>query len=235
MKLVLDTHTHTIASGHAYNTLNEMVRAAAEKGLQLLAVTEHGPAMPGSCQEIYFHNLRAISRVKYGVKLLLGCEMNIMDLEGRVDLALPALEEIDIGIASMHIPCVASGSVKENTRAYQRVMENPYVNIIGHPDDSRYPVDYRQLVQEAKKQGVLLELNNSSLKPNGFRQDTRKNDMEMLRYCMEYQVPVVVGSDAHVEEDVGNFTLAQEVLEAVGFPEELVANTSVDKLMGYLR
>lgn len=233
MKLVLDTHTHTVASGHAYNTINEMVQAAAEKGLELLAITEHAPAMPGSCHEFYFHNLRVLRRKKYGVKLLFGCELNIIDLHGTVDLPEYPLNQIDIGIASMHTPCLKSGTIQENTRAYCRAMENTRVNIIGHPDDGRFPVDYKTLVLAAKENHVLLELNNSSLNPDGFRQDSEKNDREMLEYCMKYQVPVVLGSDAHTEEDVGNFDRAAALLEEIGFPEELVANTSVDFLLSY--
>lgn len=233
MKLVLDTHTHTIASGHAYNTINEMVRAAADKGLQMLAITEHAPGMPGSCHEFYFHNLRALHREKYGVKLLFGCELNLIDLEGNVDLPEFPLNQIDLGIASMHPPCLKSGTVEENTRAYCRVMENPWIDIIGHPDDSRFPVDYEKLVLAAKENHVLLELNNSSLKPNGFRQDSRENDRKMLQLCRKYQVPIVVGSDAHVEEDVGNFTHALDLLAEVDFPEQLVVNTSVDRFLAY--
>ena len=45
---VLDSHSHTVASGHAYNTINEMAQAAAEKGLELLALTEHSMKMPGT-------------------------------------------------------------------------------------------------------------------------------------------------------------------------------------------
>ena len=48
----MDLHTHTVASGHAYNTRNEMIAAAVEKGLEILAITEHAPAMQGSCQQI---------------------------------------------------------------------------------------------------------------------------------------------------------------------------------------
>lgn len=235
MKLILDTHTHTIASGHAYNTLNEMVRAAADKGLQLLAVTEHAPAMPGSCHEMYFHNLRVIRREKYGVQLLLGCELNIMDIDGTVDLSPVALQDIDLGIASMHLPCIKSGSREENTQAYLNVMKNPKVDIIGHPDDDRYPVDFLALVQGAAEHHKLLEVNNSSLKPGGFRQNTRKNDREMLKLCMKYQVPVVVGSDAHVEEDVGEFSEALGLLQELDFPEELVMNTSVERFLTFLR
>ena len=48
----LDIHTHTTASGHAYNTLYEMVRAAADQGLTLFGSSAHGPALPGSCHEM---------------------------------------------------------------------------------------------------------------------------------------------------------------------------------------
>ena len=49
MRVEIDTHTHTLASGHAYNTMNEMAKAAADKGLKGLAITEHAPEMPGTC------------------------------------------------------------------------------------------------------------------------------------------------------------------------------------------
>ena len=54
IKSVMDLHTHTVASGHAYNSLREMAKAAAEKGLELLGITEHAPKMPGSCQTFIF-------------------------------------------------------------------------------------------------------------------------------------------------------------------------------------
>ena len=54
MKYVLDSHTHTVASGHAYSTLHEMAKEAAEKGLKLLGITEHSMTMPGTCHEYYF-------------------------------------------------------------------------------------------------------------------------------------------------------------------------------------
>lgn len=75
-------------------------------------------------------------------------------------------------------------------------MENPYVNILGHPDDSRFPLDYEAVVRSAKEQGVLLELNNNSLHPLGARQNPLPNDIEMLEYCMKYGAPIVLGSDA---------------------------------------
>ena len=49
MKTLLDVHTHTVASGHAFSTLQEMAAAASEKGLKLLGITEHAPGIPGTC------------------------------------------------------------------------------------------------------------------------------------------------------------------------------------------
>ncbi len=57
-KYLLDMHTHTVASGHAYNTINEMAHAAARTGLELLGITEHSRTMPGTCHEFYFQNLK---------------------------------------------------------------------------------------------------------------------------------------------------------------------------------
>ena len=76
---VLDMHTHTLASGHAYNTVMEMAAAAKDKGLELLGITEHAPMMPGSCHEYYFSNLKAVPRNICGIRLMLGVELNICE------------------------------------------------------------------------------------------------------------------------------------------------------------
>jgi len=58
--------------------------------------------------------------------------------------------------------------------------------------------------------------------------------MEMLKYCEQYQVPIVMGSDAHVDTDVGRHEEAIRLLETVCFPEELVINRSVTELKKYV-
>lgn len=99
----LDTHTHTTASGHAYNTLNEMLAAAAQKGLSLLGVTDHGSGMKGTTPLYYFENSPMIDRAqlrhRFGVELLFGVELNIMDFEGTVDMKPSLLEKMDVTIA----------------------------------------------------------------------------------------------------------------------------------------
>ena len=234
MNYVLDSHTHTLASGHAYATLHEMAKTAADKGLELLGVTEHAMAMPGTCHEYYFMNMRILPREMYGIDVMHGAEVNIMDYQGSLDMEEYLLKKMDVAIASLHTPCIKPSSKEENTQAYLSAMKNPYINSIGHPDDSRYPIDYLALVQAAKEYGVLLELNNNSLHPLGARENPIPNDVVMLRYCMEYQVPIILGSDAHTLEDVGNHCFVDPLLETLQFPEELIVNRSVKEYKKYI-
>lgn len=232
-EMVLDLHTHTVVSGHAYCTMLEMWKAASEKGLQVLGITEHAPKMPGSCGSLYFSNFRVVPRKRFGVELWLGVELNIMDYHGAVDLKPRELERLDLVIASLHIPCIRPGNKKENTKALLGALKNPYVDIIGHPDDARYPVDYRALVEGAKETGKVLELNNNSLNPASFREGTWENDLQMLEYCREYQVPILVNSDAHMDVSIGDFTYARKLLEEADFPQELVLNRSREAIYPY--
>lgn len=236
MKIEVDTHSHTLVSGHAYNTIREMARAAAEKGLKGLAITEHAPEMPGSTHLYYFQNLRVVPRQMEGIELLLGSELNIMDEEGHVDLPDSVMAGLDITIASIHLPCYNGPKTKEAvTKAYVKAMEHPYIDIIGHPDDGRFPVDYEQLVKAAKETGTLLEVNNSSLNPQGFRENTKENALEMLACCKKYGVMVVLGTDSHVDATIADYGYVEEVLKETDFPEELVANRTLEGLRAALK
>ena len=234
MKYLLDSHTHTLASGHAYNTIYEMAKSAKDKGLQLLGITEHAMKMPGTCHEYYFMNMRMLSRTLCGIEVMFGTEANIIDLDGTLDMDQQLLEQMDVVIASMHTPCLKAGTKEENTRAFINAMENPAVNIAGHPDDARYPLDYEQLVLAAKENHVLLELNNSSLHPLGARKDPLPNDIRMLELCKKYEVPIILNSDAHCAEDVGNHTFTDVLLQELDFPEELIVNRSVELYKSYI-
>lgn len=234
MNYLIDTHTHTLASGHAYNTMDEMTRQASEIGLAELAVTDHAPKMPGSVSSLYFSNLKVVRREKFGVRRWIGCEANICNFSGKLDLSRRLLSEMDIVIASFHIPCIQPGSTEQNTAALGQVLQNPYVDIIGHPDDGRYPVDMEALVRAAGEHHKLLELNNASLRPDGPRVGTRENDLEMLKWCKSLGVCIALGSDAHVAEDICNFENCEPLLEQADFPERLIVNTDLDLFRHYL-
>lgn len=231
----IDLHTHTIASGHAYNTINEMVAEAKNKGMTHLGITEHAKSMPGTCHDFYFQNLWVVPRDRGELKLILGSEVNIIDFDGNIDLPTFILGRLDVVIASLHTPCIKPGDAMQNTAAYVGAMKNSYVNIIGHPDDGRYPIDYEVLVRTAKETHTLLELNNNSLRPTGPRKNSRENAITMLKLCKEMQVPIVLGSDAHVAEDIGNFGMALALLKEMDFPEELVVNRDYEVLAEYLK
>lgn len=235
MKFIADTHSHTIASGHAYSTIKEMAAAAKRRGIKALALTEHAPEMPGTCGLFYFQNLDVVPRDADGIRLLMGAEVNIMDADGSIDLPEKTCRDLDIVVASIHPPCYGmEHSAEDNIRSYVEVMKKPYVNIIGHPDDGRFPFDYEILVKTAKETGTLLEVNNSSMRPASNRKGTRENILTMLDLCRQYEVPVTTGSDAHVDADAGNFSNVAEIFEYCNFPEELVVTTDLDRLQPYL-
>ena len=95
-------------------------------------------------------------------------------------------------------------------------------------------MDFLALVQAAKEYHVLLELNNNSLDPRCSRENGEENVKTMLKYCMEYQVPIVMNSDAHVDELIGCRCYSEKIIEAMQFPEELIVNRSVEELKKYV-
>lgn len=234
MRDVLDVHTHTIASGHAFNTMREMIGTALEKGLEVYGITEHAPMMPGTCHEFYFHNLKIVDRQYGDLRVLLGVELNILDRHGKVDLREPYLGQMDVAIASLHIPCIQSGTKEWNTQCVIGAMQNPHIHIIGHPDDGRYPLDYEAVVRAAKEYHTLLEVNNHSLSPNAVRKNAHENILEMLKWCKKLETPVILGSDAHYDKDILDHTRSMAVIEEADFPEELVVNTDREKLYAYI-
>lgn len=234
MDYKLDSHTHTLASGHAYNTISEMVQSAVEKKLELLAITEHSMRLPGTCHELYFMNLKVLPREMMGIEVLFGAEVNIMDYQGGLDMSSSLLKRMDVTVASLHIPCIKPGTMEENTAALVGAIENPDVNIIGHPDDGRYPVDFDTVVAAAKEHHVLLELNNSSLNPGGTRKNARENDERMLELCAKYKAPIILNSDAHWAGDVGNRAYSEPLIQELEFPRELIVNRSVEAYKEYV-
>ncbi|OJV64415.1 MAG: phosphatase [Clostridiales bacterium 38-18] len=224
MQNTMDLHTHTIASGHAYSTLTENLNAAREKGLRIIGISDHAPAMPGSTHEYYFSNLRVIPEYIDGIRVLKGVELNILDGEGRIDLDERTLSFLDYAIVSLHPPCFDGGNAEFNTDAILKACEHPLVKIIGHPDDSRYPLNYERLVVGAKERGVLLEVNNSSLSPNAFRENARENYLELLKFCKLHEVMVIINSDSHYHQYIGEDGFAKALLSETEFPEHLIAN-----------
>ena len=234
MKDLLDVHIHTIASIHAYSTIRESIAAAKERGLELVGISDHGPALPGSIHEMYFRNFKVIRDKDFGIGVVMGVELNIMDFSGSTDLREDTIKRLDYAIASLHDLCITPGTVEQNTAAIIGAMRNPYVKIIGHPDNPQYPVDFDVIARAAKENHVLLEANNSSYVSTGSRAGSREKAAELLAACKRCGTMVIMGSDAHIDLDVGNHASSREVIEAAGFPEELVINRDAAAFLDFI-
>lgn len=234
MQTLLDIHTHTIVSGHAFCTLNEMIAEAQKHDLTLFGVTEHGPAIPGTCPVVYFRNMHVVPRQYGNMRLLMGAELNIIDYEGNVDITDPnVLDCMDHVIAGLHSLCYTDGNREQNTSALLGAIENPRIHIISHPcDGTASDFDLEAVVLAAKRTNTLLELNSSSLNPSRHKTLAKPMFIQMLHLCQQYDVPIILGSDAHHTASICDYHYALPLLEETHFPEALIIN---DKPQDFLQ
>lgn len=229
---IMDLHTHSLASVHAYSTITENARAAKEAGLEIMGISDHAYGMPNTTNRDYWLNIDALPDYLEGVRLLKGVELNIKNHQG--DLIEPdLLDRVDYSIASLHghIFDMESGSRTDFTDAYIHCLEkHPEVKILGHVDDGQYPSDYVALVDAVKDMGRALEINNSSLGPGSYRVNSQENIRFILETCLDKEVPVILNTDAHVAPAVGDFSAIRPILEEVDFPDDLIINSSWKKL-----
>lgn len=233
VKIIADTHCHTIASGHAYSSLQEMTTAAREKGLYAMAVTDHNSRMPGAVQEWYFENLRVLPKNICGIRVLKGIEANVCDYDGNLDLTENISGSVEWVIASMHTPVLVEekSTIELCTKAWLNVAKNPKVNVIGHPGQTMFKFDYEAVIPEFAKNGKLVEINNSSFK---VRANSECNCKTIAKLCKKYEAPVIVNSDSHFSSLVGNFDNALKLLDEVDFPPELIVNADLKRFKKYL-
>lgn len=233
MNYISDLHTHTIAGGHAYSTLIENAKEASKNGIKVLGFTEHGPNMPGGPHLFHFGNLKVIPRKLYGVTILKGCEANIIDYNGNLDIPKRTQENLELIVASLHDVCLEPGTIEQNTNALINVMENPNVDILGHIGNPIFKINAEQVVKKAKERNILIEINNSSFL--GSRKGSKANCLEIAKLCMKYKVKVVVDSDAHFATAIGKFNEADELLKSIDMPEELILSLNERNVLEHFK
>lgn len=235
IKALLDVHTHTLVSGHAYSSMQEMVEAASQKGLQILGMAEHGPSIKGACNPIYFRNLHVIPKEINGVEVLVGAEINVLDKNGNLDLKDSDIDRLMIRIAGIHGSTFEKGTKDENTQGLLEVIRNPKIDIISHPADGTAELHLEQIVLAAKEHGMLLEVNNSSLNPHRKKVNAWTYNRELVRLCKKYELMVILGSDAHISYDVANYDYIFQLLEEEEFPTDLIINDKPDLFRSILK
>lgn len=211
--LKVDLHVHTLASGHAYSTIQESVVYASGIGIEVLAITDHGPSMEGSCSIGYFENMGKIPRKMHGVNLLMGCEANVIDLDGKIDLDDNVIEGLDIVLVGLHkrTPYPSNSSFADNTKALIKAIKNNRVHIISHPYRLDFPVDISELARAAYDHDVLLELNLSLLKLYGKNSKLLGQINLMLEVAEKFGVKIAVSSDAHIATEIGDESVLSDL------------------------
>ncbi len=234
MELLVDLHTHTIASGHAYSTITENALAASRKGLKLLGITDHGPSLPGAPHLYHFGNLSVIPDEISGVKILPGVEANIISHEGELDLPLRYLAQLKLVLVGLHVISYPGGMCEQNTKAFISAMENPFTDIMVHPGRPDFELDLERIAHASAQLNIPVELNNSSLSTIKAKSGARKNCSRFARYVAQYKGPVILGSDAHFWDRVGEFSYALELAREAGISEHQILNTSPERVLDYL-
>ncbi|MFT6898680.1 MAG: putative hydrolase [Paraglaciecola sp.] len=232
MNILVDTHSHTVASTHAYSTVHEYFQQAKAKGLQMFSITEHGPQMPDSPHPWHFGNRHVLPRVVDGVALLRGIEANILPPAGGHDIPKGLLPFLDFAIASFHEPVFAPSDQTTNTQAMIETIKTGQCQIIGHPGNPNFPIDYSEVIRAAKDNNVLLEINNSSFSHS--RLGSAPNCLRILELIDTLDWKVVFSSDAHVAYDVGNHQHSWACAQSIGFPISRIMNRDAKTFLGFL-
>lgn len=248
-----DVHTHTLFSYHAYSTVEENVRAAHERGLEVLGIADHFSPLVSTTGDFrdyqHFINQSCWPRQWMGVTLLRGAEVDIVDLDGgffscakdktsgffgeqREPFSLfeECTRTCDYLVASVHEKGFAAGASPERLAAmYANAARHPKVLVLGHIGRTGLPFDVDALLDVVAAEHKLVEVNEHSFDVSAGANPAMEARCEaIVRACAERDIPVVLSTDAHVSFDVGRVPRALELLRRVGFPERLVATRSAE-------
>jgi DNA polymerase (family 10) len=198
-----DLHMHTTESD-GKDTLEAMVGAARDAGMEYVAITDHSKAlaMANGLDEAralaHAARIRALNERVEGIHVLAGIECDILP-DGAMDLASDCLAELDIVVASVH--SALRQEEDELTDRVLRAIEHPWVDIIAHPTNRlllrREPskINLDRLTQAAASRGVALEINCLA-----DRLDLSDVNARLAR---ERGVTLVISSDAHSRTALG--------------------------------
>ncbi|HWG36901.1 MAG TPA: DNA polymerase/3'-5' exonuclease PolX [Terriglobales bacterium] len=235
-----DLHMHTVASdGKA--TIQEMAAAAAARGYQYIAVTDHSQALAmanGLDEKRMLEHLSRIRGVEAdfqvahpGFRILAGVEVDILS-DGRLDLDDAVLAQLDIVIGSIHSRF--DQSREETTARLLRAVANPNLDVLGHPSGrlllrrEAYAYDFEKVLQASAAAGVAMEINASP-----ERLDL--NDVQ-ARQCKLQGVPMLIDTDAHHPRHLANIGFGLAVARRAWLESGDVLNTlPITTLLGRLR
>ncbi|MFV0503303.1 MAG: phosphatase [Lachnospirales bacterium] len=237
MQFVIDTHTHTVASGHGYSTAQENFISGEKNGMKAIGLSDHSVLMPGGAAAFHFACLDILPSYINGVKLYKSIELNILDENGAIDnydtnIDCYLCNITDYAIASLHPPCINPQGLNA-TKALINVMNHKEINILGHLGDPRYKFDVNEVVKCAVDTNTAIELNDKSLIKGHMRYDAEFTS-EILEAVIKYGAFITFGSDAHYCDDVGNFSHILEFIKDYTIDESKLLCTSLEKFEQFI-
>lgn len=234
MRLEIDTHTHTYASGHAYSTLIENAQAAQKNGLKMFCSTDHTHSMPGAPHYWFFNNQRILPRFLHDVALLRGAEANTLNIQGEIDLHPAVDSNLDWVITSFHEPVFPPADKAIHTQALINVIKAGRVDALGHLGNPNFDFDYDEVIQCAAEYNVAIEVNNSSLKGSS-RMGSDERCATIVETAKKYGAFITTGSDAHFCHDVGGLGLVSDLLDKINIPTSQVITHSCAQFLAFLQ
>lgn len=240
MVLLGDYHTHTPYS-HGRGTVLQNAMVAKQKGLQQIAITDHGfghwkygikpNQIDALRQEI------AEAEKQTGIKILLGIESNFISLDGSIDLTKEQIGWFDVILTGFHAGAKPKSfddairfflpnlgpfgptkrQIAKNTQAIMRALDKYPIDVITHPG-YKCPVDFGMLSRHCFSCGTYFELNGKRI---------NFGDDEILQMQAD-GVKLILNSDAHWPDRVGECNRAMNIITRLDINPELLVN--VDKL-----
>src|ERR687896_197757 len=229
-----DLHSHTdLTDGLA--PLDEMVAAAAERGLAYYAITDHAPnlymqRMTDEKMLAQRERVRAMQERHPDMTLLHGTELNI-DPDGGVDWPGDFLAGFDVCVASVHSHFTQSAA--DMTRRLIAACENPYVNIIGHPTArligkrSSVDADWDEVFKAAARTGTALEVDSFP--------DRLDLPADLIRRAKRFGVKFSIDTDAHAIRHHGNVRYGVGTAQRGWLtPDDVINTWPLDDLRAFL-
>lgn len=232
MIIKTDLHCHTLVSTHAYSTIQEYVDKANKLGLEMIAITDHGMGIPDSPHRWHFSEMHSIvPNIIDDVYVLHGVEANIISHDGKIDISEKILNDLNWVIASYHIHAIEPAGFEEHTNAYLNIMENQYVDVIGHSGSCEFVYDYEKVIKKASEYNKIIEINEKTF---STRTESIENCVKIAKLCKKYDVMISVDSDSHFTSSLGKYPNSIKMLNEIDFPEELIVNLNADRVIEYI-
>lgn len=225
-----DLHVHTLFSQCGIHTALEILARAHELGMKGVAITDHGPALPDErINSPFFERFKS---PYHDLIFLKGMECNIVDANGKIDIPLRFKRCMDVVLLGIHPNTATGQGISSYTNMLITAIEkNPCIDIITHPNDPNYPVDYKRLAKAANAAGVALELNNSKIL---YARADAQSAVELMTVCRDEGCRIAVNSDTHAIHELGLDDSVRPILESLNFPNELIVNRDERSTMEFI-